>query len=262
MSPPPKNDWWLAAALSSAAVPGVVAQTAPPARPEAVVTTVARPGSAQAGVRHTQVAADRVQGQRLVTDGQTAIHVLFADQSALTVGPNSEVLVQQYQFDEKARDGRFVVQITKGFLRMVGGVISKRSPATVLTPTATIGIRGGISIVRAEGDTTDAAFLFGDELSIEQRGNRGSVFRPGFGISAGPGGLSPPSREVFDRTVSASMAALGAGGPASGGVTGITGFNPLNIDIGIGTIQLVGPDGLLPPDLPGILGTPGPGNQS
>lgn len=259
MSPPPKNDWWLAAALSSAAVPGL-AQQVPPARPEAVVTTVARPGAAQPGVRHTQIAADAVQGQRLVTDGQTAIHVLFADQSAITVGPNSEVLVQQYRFDEKARDGRILVQITKGFLRMVGGAISKRRPATVLTPTATIGIRGGISVVQVDGATTNAAFLFGDELSVQQGDSKGSIFRPGFGISAGPGGLSGPNREVFERTVSTLLSQLNTGAAGAGipggqpGPSFVPGFVP-------GLTPRGTPD-WTPPDLPGLLGTPGPGNQS
>ncbi|MCE3269768.1 MAG: hypothetical protein K0S57_165 [Ramlibacter sp.] len=262
MSPPPKNDWWLAAALSSAAVPGALAQQAPVARPEAVVTTVARPGAAQPGVRHTQIAANAVQGQRLVTDGQTAIHVLFADQSALTVGPNSEVLVQQYRFDEKARDGRILVQITKGFLRMVGGAISKRNPVTVVTPTATIGIRGGISIVRAEGDTTDAAFLFGDELSMEHLGNRASVYRPGFGLSAGPSGMSQPSRDVFERTVSASMMGMMPSGP-SGLVdsSGLIGVVPV-IDLVINPVINIFDGDVTPPDILQLLDTPGPGNQS
>jgi hypothetical protein len=260
MSPPPKNDWWLAAALSSAAVPGALAQQAPQLRPDAVVTTVARPGSAQAGVRHTQVPGNTVQGQRLTTDGQTAIHVLFADQSAITIGPNSEVVVQQYQFDDKAREGRFLVQITKGILRMVGGAITKRTPAVVLTPTATIGIRGGISVVQVEGDTTNAAFLFGDELSMQQGDNRGSIFRPGFGMTAGPGGLSGPSRDVFERTVSTLLAQLNTGAPGAGlpgsqpGPSFVPSFVP---GIGPGETPL-----FTPPDLPGLLGTPGPGNQS
>lgn len=261
MSPPPKNDWWLAAALSSAAVPGALAQPAQNARPDAVVTTVARPGTAQAAVRHTQVSGSTVQGQRLTTDGQTAIHVLFADQSALTIAPNSEVVVQQYQFEDKAREGRFIVQITKGILRMVGGAITKRSAAVVLTPTATIGIRGGISVVQVEGDTTNAAFLFGDELSVEQGGSRGSVFRPGFGISAGPGGLSQPNRDVFERTVTTLLSQLNTGAPGAGIPGGAPG--PAFVPGVIPGIQpLLDTPAWTPPDLPGLLGTPGPGNQS
>jgi hypothetical protein len=260
MSPPPKNDWWLAAALSSAAVPGALAQPAPAVRPEAVVTTVARPGSAQPGIRHTQVSADTVQGQRLSTDGQTSIHVLFADQSALTVGPNSDVVVQRYQFDDKARDGRILVQITRGFLRMVGGAISKRNPVTVLTPTATIGIRGGISIVRADGETTDAAFLFGDELSVEQRGSRGSVYRPGFGISAGPNGLSEPNRAAFESTVTTFLSMLNA--PSAGPTLITFGFTSVGGTVWHPPFTWPLPDFDPTVDFQAVVGTPGPGNQS
>lgn len=260
MSPPPKNDWWLAAALSSAALPGALAQPAP-AAPEAVVTTVTRPGSARAGVRHVQVAGDSVRGQRLSTDAQTAMHVLFADQSAITVAPNSEVVVQQYQYDEQAREGRMVVQITKGILRMVGGFISKRNPSVVITPTATVGIRGGISIVEVDGDTTRAAFLFGEELSLQQQDQQVSIFRPGFGVSAGPDGMSDITRKEFEEILKVLLTQITPETPVFSPGPGGDFPMPSVAPILIKPIEPA-PTPYIVPSFPELLGTPGPGNQS
>lgn len=222
MSPPPSKDWWLAAALTSTAVPGVLAQQAP-ARPDAVVTTVARPATAQAAVRHVQVSADAARGQKLTTDGQTAIHVLFADQSAVTIAPNSEIVLQQYSYDDRTRNGNIVIELTQGMLRMVGGFITKQTPARVTTKTATVGIRGGIAIVGHDNGGTSASFLFGQNMSFQ--GNDGqsqNITRPGFGTSLGSGGGGPsqPNRDTFSQQVNDFLTQLNTGGAGSGGTGG------------------------------------------
>ena len=63
----------------------------------------------------------------------------------MTVRPNSELLIQQYQFkDAAASDNSMVMQLLKGGFRAITGLISKGSAdaARVVTKTATIGIRG------------------------------------------------------------------------------------------------------------------------
>jgi hypothetical protein len=60
------------------------------------------------------------------------------------VRPNSEIVLQQYQFKENAPDNTMLMQLVRGGFRAVTGLISKASPnaARVQTSTATIGIRG------------------------------------------------------------------------------------------------------------------------
>jgi hypothetical protein len=62
----------------------------------------------------------------------------------MTVRPNSELVVQQYQFKENAPDNGMLMQLVRGGFRAVTGLIAKGSPnaARVQTNTATIGIRG------------------------------------------------------------------------------------------------------------------------
>jgi hypothetical protein len=84
------------------------------------------------------------EGDRLTTsDGSTAI-VKLQDGTRMTLRPNSEMIVQKYQFKEGSAQNSMVMQLLRGGFRAITGLISKSSPdaARVLTATATIGIRG------------------------------------------------------------------------------------------------------------------------
>lgn len=84
------------------------------------------------------------EGDRLTTsDGGSAI-IRLQDGTRMTVRPNSELVLQQYQFRENAPDNSMVMQLLRGGLRAVTGLISKSSPgaAKIQTNTATVGIRG------------------------------------------------------------------------------------------------------------------------
>jgi hypothetical protein len=84
------------------------------------------------------------EGDRLTTaDGASAI-LKLQDGTRMTVRPNSEIVLQQYQFKENATDNSMLLQMVRGGFRAVTGLISKSSPnaARVQTSTATIGIRG------------------------------------------------------------------------------------------------------------------------
>lgn len=84
------------------------------------------------------------EGDRLTTaDGASAI-IRMQDGTRMTVRPNSELVLSQYQFKENAQDNSMLMQLVRGGFRAVTGLISKNSPsaARVQTNTATIGIRG------------------------------------------------------------------------------------------------------------------------
>lgn len=84
------------------------------------------------------------EGDRLTTaEGSSAI-VKFQDGTRMTVRPNSDIVVQQFQFKEGAQENSMVMQLLRGGFRAITGLIAKGSPnaAKVQTSTATIGIRG------------------------------------------------------------------------------------------------------------------------
>lgn len=84
------------------------------------------------------------EGDRVTTaEGAQAI-LRFVDGTRMTVRPGSEMVVQTFRFRENADDNSFVLQMLRGGLRAVTGLINKTSPnaARIQTNTATIGIRG------------------------------------------------------------------------------------------------------------------------
>ena len=84
------------------------------------------------------------EGDRLTTaEGASAI-VKLNDGTRMTVRPNSELVIEQFKFKENAPDNSFVMQLLRGGLRAITGLIAKGSPdaARLRTSTATIGIRG------------------------------------------------------------------------------------------------------------------------
>ncbi|MDB5898071.1 MAG: hypothetical protein JWP41_1673 [Ramlibacter sp.] len=84
------------------------------------------------------------EGDRLTTSEGASAIIRLQDGTRMTVRPNSELVLQQYQFRENAPDNGFLMQLVRGGLRAVTGVISKNAPnaARIQTSTATIGIRG------------------------------------------------------------------------------------------------------------------------
>jgi hypothetical protein len=84
------------------------------------------------------------EGDRLTTsDGSSAI-IKMQDGTRMTVRPNSEIVIQQFQFKANAPDNSMVMGLLRGGFRAITGLISKSNSnaARVVTSTATIGIRG------------------------------------------------------------------------------------------------------------------------
>ena len=85
------------------------------------------------------------EGDRLTTSQGASAIIKLQDGTRMTVRPNSELVLQQYQFQENApQDNSMLMQLVRGGFRAVTGLIAKSSPnaARVQTSTATIGIRG------------------------------------------------------------------------------------------------------------------------
>lgn len=85
------------------------------------------------------------EGDRISTQSDTYTRVKFKDGGELTLRPNSQVQVANYNFKENAPEkDNVVINLLKGGLRAISGLIGRRSKENVSfkTPTATIGIRG------------------------------------------------------------------------------------------------------------------------
>ena len=146
--------------------------------------------------RVLQVGTDMVADERVTTTASGQVQMLFLDESALTIGPNSDVVLDRFVYDPDTKTGELVLAATKGVFRLVGGKISKQTPVVLETPTATIGIRGGIAIIKVdENPGTEATFLFGDGMTVTSGGETVEVTRPGYTVFVPEAG-QPPSAPV------------------------------------------------------------------
>lgn len=198
MTPPISKDWWLAAALSTATVPATLAQgpaASGAANRTGVVTAVAPGGKVTSNNELMVVGSSIVPGQRLRTDAGGLLHVLFMDQSALTLGPDAELTIDEFTFDPGTRQGQIRLSLVQGVVRVVGGQISKTTATTISTAHGKVEILGGITMIETNRDLTSSTFLFGQSMRVtDNSGNTQTITRPGFGILLNGGGVSAPDR--------------------------------------------------------------------
>ena len=135
---------------------------------------------------------DEFGNERVVTGAADRAHLVFLDGSGLTVGANSELVIDKFVFDPNRNVGELAVNATKGALRFVGGAISKKGEVIIRTPSAHIGVRGGIVTVTvgADGSTT-ATFLFGDRMTVANAAGTQRAVRYGSQIFVPAGGAAP-----------------------------------------------------------------------
>jgi hypothetical protein len=94
-----------------------------------------------------EVGSDIVAKERIRTTNGGTLQVMFHDKTTLTIGPSSDLVIDDFVYKPGAGNGRFVASLGKGAVRFVGGQVSHTSGATITTPVATLGIRGGAAFV-------------------------------------------------------------------------------------------------------------------
>src|SRR6266446_7315433 len=113
--------------------------------------------------RRLVIGQDVIFNERITTTEAGQTQLLFLDESSMSIGPNSDLTIDQFVYDPKSGTGKLAMSATRGLLRYVGGKLSKQDDAVTLrTATATLAVRGGAFIAQIASDgTTLAAFLYG-----------------------------------------------------------------------------------------------------
>lgn len=90
-------------------------------------------------------------GDRIVTSANSGMQVLLLDETVFTIGPNSDVAIDEFVYDPATGDGRIVADMAKGVMRFVTGKIPLNNPSSmdVNLPVGSIGIRGTIGLIRS-----------------------------------------------------------------------------------------------------------------
>jgi hypothetical protein len=81
-----------------------------------------------------------------------SVGITFHDNSLLSAGPNSELMVERFVFDSTTHVGEFDAALKKGTLAVVSGKIVKQSPEAmrIRTPAAIMGVRGTEFVVKVD----------------------------------------------------------------------------------------------------------------
>ena len=99
----------------------------------------------RAGVSMPAPVGMRLQALDMVRTGDDAsVGITMDDDSLLSAGPNTVLVLDRYSFDPTTNQGRLDAALNKGTLAVISGRIAKQSPdaMTVRTPTAVLGVRG------------------------------------------------------------------------------------------------------------------------
>ena len=140
--------------------------------------------------RVLRVGTDVQANEVITTAADDRAHLMFLDGTTLTVGPNAQLTIDKFVYDPTTKKGELAVNATKGVFRVIGGRISKTSAITVTTPSATMGIRGGIMVFGVQAGTTSAIFVYGNSMTVTAQGQTQTVTAPGLSVATNAG--SPP----------------------------------------------------------------------
>ena len=75
------------------------------------------------------------------TNSNSSTQFLFFDESILTIGPESRLVLDEMVYNSNASKGKVVITATQGLFTFVSGSLESES-YQIRTPTSTIGVRG------------------------------------------------------------------------------------------------------------------------
>jgi hypothetical protein len=152
-------------ALLLCAVSAAFAQTPEQLAPAAAQNDIARIGTfkqvqgetwigAEPARRAATPGAGVVVTDRLSTGPQGSATLTLKDGTVLTMGPGTAMDLRQFQFDTTTQQGNFLLDLLRGSVRVVTGLLAKVNPELfkVQTPTSLVGVRGTDFIVETQAE--------------------------------------------------------------------------------------------------------------
>lgn len=102
-------------------------------------------------------------GDSIFTEAASTAQILLMDQTTLTIGENSELVIDEFVYDPQTKIGKIVSSVKIGTVKIITGEISKTNPddLEIKTPTGSIGARGTEFAVVTESDTKSTVVLLG-----------------------------------------------------------------------------------------------------
>jgi hypothetical protein len=133
--------------LLAGALPAVAQETIGVIHNSTGFVTVAREGKVFPAPAGTKL----VVGDILSTGSDGSLGVILRDNSTLSLGPDSSLVIETFLFSPAKGELGIVARLTKGTMAYLSGLIGKLAPESARfdTPVASIGIRGTYFAVKA-----------------------------------------------------------------------------------------------------------------
>jgi len=188
--------------------------------------------------RVLRVGIDIQANELITTNANDRAHIVFLDGTALTVAPNAQLTIDKFVYDPDKKLGDLAVTVGTGVFRLVGGKISKQGTITVNTPSATMGLRGGIGLFVVTPVETRAHFLFGISMAVTAGGRTEIATRLGSLILTKLGSVPSAPTILSKGAITEAMRALerpgnGKGDKSADDAAKKSGFSAQNSDRGV-----------------------------
>ncbi len=191
-----------------------------------VVNTVTGTLAATRETAPLRAGIDVFANETIDTAAASASRVIFQDQTQLSVGPQSSVVLDRFVFDPDPSKSAVAVSIAKGVARFSTGLLPKPD-YQINTPSAQIGVRGTVLTVTVSSARTTTVsvedgtgLVTGRGVTVTVPAGYSTLVR--FGQPPTPPVPTPPppliTTEMLELLEAAAPAAIGtrAGGRASG----------------------------------------------
>lgn len=195
----------------------------------AAVNRDARSRPPGAPVRVVTLGQQVVYNEQVTTDPNGQVQILLLDGTTFTVGPSSNITIDEFVFNPNTGQAKVVASVTRGAFRFIGARTSQTpGGATIDAPVGTIGVRGGSVICGVVGNEILCAMPFGKEVNVVGKdGVNHRLYKPGWLLAFDLNGNYVETRKASLRELGGLNAALqgkGKGGaitsPDDGTVAG------------------------------------------
>jgi hypothetical protein len=168
----------------------------------------------QIAVGRQVVGGEPILLQDAIQSGQrSGMQILLLDQTVFTIGPESELVIDEFVYDPKTNAGKLSAEITKGVFRFVSGKIAHEKPEDmkVKLPSGTLGVRGTMVAGRVDETQKSSRLVLLGEGPENDTGAPAGAFeacnagkcvrvnRPGYGTSIEGPDAPPATPFLFSR---------------------------------------------------------------
>ena len=169
----------LTALVAATSLAAIEAQAATELRIGTAASTKSEVSGTLAGNRRLLKLGDGVfQNEDIATGNAASAQILFADETALTMGPNSRVILDKLVYDPSQKKGELAIRATTGVFRFISGS-GPKAGYKIDTPMGTIGVRGTIIQFSIQGQWLTLSLTEGGTSICTKLGKCANLDRPG-----------------------------------------------------------------------------------